>query len=84
VRAVCPGDEPGSLFAPRPPLVLLGLWPRPDRLVAARRGNPPHLGRAPEGAYLASLPDGLPGAVRALEDDTARLFTAKGVRHAAL
>jgi glucosamine 6-phosphate synthetase-like amidotransferase/phosphosugar isomerase protein len=84
VRAASPDPEPASLFDLPQPLVLLGLWPRPDRLVAVRRGNPLHLGRAAEGLYLASLPDGLPGAVRSLEDDAACLFTRKGVRHAAL
>ena len=70
----------GTLFGRPPPLVLLGLWPRPDRLVAVRRGNPLHRGAAAEGCYLASLADGLPGAVHALMDHTARLFTRKGVR----
>jgi glucosamine 6-phosphate synthetase-like amidotransferase/phosphosugar isomerase protein len=84
VQAVCPDEEPGSLFAARSPLVLLGLWPRPDRLVAVRRGNPLHLGRTEQGYYLASLADGLPGDVRALGEGTAHLFTGKGVRHAAV
>jgi hypothetical protein len=65
-------------------LVLLGLWPRPDRLVAVRRGNPLHTGRTEQGLYLASLAEGLPGEVRAVADGTACLFTGKGVRHAAV
>jgi glucosamine 6-phosphate synthetase-like amidotransferase/phosphosugar isomerase protein len=83
--ALLASDDPdaGPLFG-RQPLVLLGLWSRPGRLVAVRRGNPLHCGQAAEGCYLASLADGLPGAVRALKDDTAWLFTRKGVRHAAL
>jgi hypothetical protein len=72
------------LFDSSSPLVLLGLWPRPDRLVAVRRGNPLHSGQSEHGLYLASLADGLPGDVRALEDRTAYLFTGKGVRHAAV
>src|SRR5947209_5717981 len=59
VKAVCPDEEPGSLFMSSAPLVLLGLWPRPDRLVAIRRGNPLHFGRTEHGIYLASLADGL-------------------------
>jgi glucosamine 6-phosphate synthetase-like amidotransferase/phosphosugar isomerase protein len=84
VRAVCPDEEPGSLFAPGSPLVLLGLWPRPDRLVAVRRGNPLHFSRTEQGLYLASLADGLPGDACMVKDHTACLFTAKGVRHAAV
>jgi glucosamine 6-phosphate synthetase-like amidotransferase/phosphosugar isomerase protein len=76
-----PEDE-GTLFAWQQPLVLLGLWPRPDRLVAIRQGNPLHFGEAAEGCYLASLSDGLPGNVRALRDNTGWLFTRKGVCHA--
>jgi glucosamine 6-phosphate synthetase-like amidotransferase/phosphosugar isomerase protein len=83
VQAACP-DEPRTLFDSSSPLVLLGLWPRPDRLVAVRRGNPLHSGQSEHGLYLASLADGLPGDVRALEDRTAYLFTGKGVRHAAV
>jgi glucosamine 6-phosphate synthetase-like amidotransferase/phosphosugar isomerase protein len=84
VQAVCSDEEPGSLFAARSPLVLLGLWPRPDRLVAIRRANPLHSGRTEQGYYLASLAEGLPGDVRALGEGTAHLFTGKGVRHAAV
>src|SRR5262249_29288752 len=75
-------EDEGTLFAWQQPLVLLGLWPRPDRLVAIRRGNPLHRAEAAEGYYLASLPDGLPGTVRALPDNAGCLFTRKGVRHA--
>jgi glucosamine 6-phosphate synthetase-like amidotransferase/phosphosugar isomerase protein len=80
VRVASP--DAGTLFGQ--PLVLLGLWPRPDRLVAVRRGNPLHFGRTEQGYYLASLADGLPGEVHAIKDNTARLFTRKGVEHAAL
>jgi glucosamine 6-phosphate synthetase-like amidotransferase/phosphosugar isomerase protein len=84
VQAACPEEEPGSLFAARSPLVLLGLWPRPDRLVAVRRGNPLHVAQTEQGDYLASLAEGLPGNVQAVRDGTACLFTAKGVNHATL
>jgi glucosamine 6-phosphate synthetase-like amidotransferase/phosphosugar isomerase protein len=84
VRAAAPAGEPGTLFGAPQPLVLLGLWQRPGRLVAIRQGNPLHFSRAEEGDYLASLPDGLPGDARALPDGTACLFTRKGVEHAAL
>jgi glucosamine 6-phosphate synthetase-like amidotransferase/phosphosugar isomerase protein len=84
VRVVASGDEEKTLFGGEQPLVLLGLWPRPDRMVAVRRGNPLHIGRTEQGLYLASLADGLPGEVHAIKDHTARLFTRKGVQHAAL
>jgi glucosamine 6-phosphate synthetase-like amidotransferase/phosphosugar isomerase protein len=77
----CAGDDKGSLFD-NSPLVLLGLWPRPDRLVAIRRGNPLHYGKTEHGFYLASLATGLPGEVFAVKDHTARMFTRKEVRHA--
>ena len=79
VRLATEDPDAGPLFGEQPP-VLLGLWPRPDRLVAVRRGNPLHRGTAEEGCYLASLPDGLPGEVCCLKDGTARVFTRKGVQ----
>jgi glucosamine 6-phosphate synthetase-like amidotransferase/phosphosugar isomerase protein len=82
VQTATPPEEPGSLFGAPQPLVLLGLWPRPDRLVAIRHGNPLHLGTTAQGYYLASLPDCLPGKVVAVEDRTASLFTRKEVQHA--
>jgi glucosamine 6-phosphate synthetase-like amidotransferase/phosphosugar isomerase protein len=66
----------------RAPLVLLGIWNRPMRLVAARQGNPLHIGRTAHGLYLASLADGLPGEVVAVRDDTAVEFTTRGAHHA--
>ena len=84
VRAAAPAGEADTLFSTPQPLVLLGLWPRPERLVAVRHGNPLDYSQVDEGDYLASLPDGLPGAVKALPDGTACLFTRKEVCHAAL
>jgi glucosamine 6-phosphate synthetase-like amidotransferase/phosphosugar isomerase protein len=84
VRAVSPEREAGTLFAVPQPLVLLGLWPRPDRLVAVRRGNPLHYAKTEQGFYLASLADGLPGQPCAVKDGTACLFTRKEVQHATL
>jgi len=84
VQVATENREQGTLFGGEQPLALLGLWPRPDRLVAVRRGNPLHCGAAEEGYYLASLADGLPGAVQSLKDRTAWLFTRKGVRRAAV
>jgi glucosamine 6-phosphate synthetase-like amidotransferase/phosphosugar isomerase protein len=51
------------------PLVLLGLW-KPGTLVAVRRGNPLWQGRAKRGTYLASLPEGLPGEVTEVPNNT--------------
>jgi glucosamine 6-phosphate synthetase-like amidotransferase/phosphosugar isomerase protein len=77
-------DEEENLFPVMQPLVLLGLWPRPDRLVAVRRGNPLHYSRTERGYYLASLAEGLPGQAARLKDDTACLFTKKEIIHAAV
>jgi glucosamine 6-phosphate synthetase-like amidotransferase/phosphosugar isomerase protein len=59
------------------PLVLAGLWNRPDRLVLVRRGNPLHLGHAGEGKYFASLPYGLPDDAAPLDDETAYEFSGR-------
>jgi glucosamine 6-phosphate synthetase-like amidotransferase/phosphosugar isomerase protein len=67
------------------PLVLLGLWSRPGRMVAARRGGQPlHAGGTAGGTYLASLPDALPGRVVAFPDDTAFAFGPRGTSHGQL
>ncbi len=52
-------------------LAILGLWTRPGRLIAARRGNPLHIGHTPRGVYLATMARGLPGIVRPLADHRA-------------
>jgi len=84
VRKAAPVMPAGGLFDRVQPLVMLGLWARPGRLVVVRRGNPLHLGRTAEGIYLASLPDELPGDVAPVRDNTARVFTKKGVHCGAL
>ncbi len=52
------------------PLVTLGVWGKPARLVAVRRGNPLHVGevRGGERFYLGSLAACLPGLVREVPD----------------
>jgi hypothetical protein len=45
------------------PLVMLGLWARPHRMIVVRRGNPLHKGVTSRGYYIASLPDELPGKI---------------------
>lgn len=70
--------------AHRSPLVMLGLWNRPRRLVMARAGNPLSIGRCKKGRYyFASLPDKLPGAVSEAEDGTVWEFTASKLRRVA-
>lgn len=65
------------------PLVMLGLWSRPGRLVAIRRGNPLHIGFVSDGAYLASLSEELPGRVQQVKDNKALEFgDAKEVAYA--
>jgi glucosamine--fructose-6-phosphate aminotransferase (isomerizing) len=50
--------------------VLLGLWPKPARLVAVRRGNPLKMSRVASGVYLGSLAGGLGQTARNVPDDT--------------
>lgn len=42
------------------PLVTMGLWARPARLLVARNGNPLHVGWSDRGLYFGSLMGGLP------------------------
>lgn len=65
----------------RDPAVVLGLWAKPFRLTAIRRGNPLHWGIRDGSVYLASLPGGLPGKVASVPDRMLVDFTNKGVRH---
>lgn len=64
------------------PMVMLGLWSRPNRLVAFRDGNPLHIGKVKNGKryYFASLAEGLPGEVKRVKDGSGLEFTVKGMR----
>lgn len=57
-------------------LVMLGVWGKPARLVAVRRGNPLSVGRVGDGDrfYLGSLADELPGEVVEVPDGTGLEF----------
>lgn len=54
------------------PLVVLGVWANPARLVAVRRGNPLFVSETKSGEqfYLGSLSHGLPGKVTEVRDRT--------------
>lgn len=56
-------------------LAVLGLWRKPARLLVARRGRLLHFGEGRTGFYFASLPEGLPGRVRAITDHSAHVLT---------
>lgn len=60
------------------PLVMLGLWSRPNRLTVVRRGNPLHWSRTSQGIYIASLAEGMPGKPAAVRDGSVHVFTKKG------
>lgn len=67
------------------PLVMLGLWHRPGRMVVIRRGNPLHFGQAREGTYIASLPDNLPGKPTRVKNGSVHVYTeGKGCRYHSL
>ena len=67
------------------PLVLLGLWSRPGRLVAIRRGGQPlWAGGTAHGTYLCSLPDALPGRVTEFPDELGLAVGPRGVSRAAI
>jgi glucosamine 6-phosphate synthetase-like amidotransferase/phosphosugar isomerase protein len=50
------------------PLVLLGVWTRPARLLLVRRGNPLWVGENKSAAYFGSLPGELPDGARAIPE----------------
>jgi hypothetical protein len=53
------------------PLAMAALWNRPGRVVLVRRGNPVFVGKGRTGnVYFCSCPDGLPGTVKAMDDNT--------------
>lgn len=56
------------------PAVMLGIWSRPGRLVAIKRGKPLMIGQAATGIYLASLRSGLPMNARDVADDSCLMF----------
>jgi len=55
-------------------LAMLGLWRDPARILIARRGRPLCFGRGRDGFYFASLPEGLPGEVKAVADYSTRVL----------
>lgn len=55
-------------------LAMMGLWARPNRLIAIRRGNPLHVGEVAGGYYLASLDKAMPSAVASLPDSSGLEF----------
>ena len=57
------------------PLVMLGLWARPGRLIAVRRGNPLSLSRTKRGYFLASRETGMPGKPKSIRDHSVLQFT---------
>lgn len=58
------------------PLVMLGLWARPARLVYVKQGgNPLHWGQDEGGTYLASYATALPGDPMPIEDGDAYCLT---------
>jgi glucosamine 6-phosphate synthetase-like amidotransferase/phosphosugar isomerase protein len=67
------------------PLVILGLWRNPTRLLIVRNGNPLSFGETDGGYYFASLPEELPGPVTSINDRYAGVLTYErgDMRHAA-
>jgi glucosamine 6-phosphate synthetase-like amidotransferase/phosphosugar isomerase protein len=53
------------------PLVMLGVWSKPARLLFVRRGNPLCFSQTEVGGYFGSLRGQLPGEARAVPDDRA-------------
>jgi len=60
------------------PLVMLGLWTKPMRLVAIRSGNPLTIAHDTRGTYLASLASGMPHNVADVQNYRALTFSYKG------
>jgi glucosamine 6-phosphate synthetase-like amidotransferase/phosphosugar isomerase protein len=55
-------------------LAMLGVWRSPARLLVCRRGRPLHFGQGHDGIYFASLPEGLPGQVKSVGDNSTRVL----------
>lgn len=77
IERAAPSRGGGNLFSAESPLVMLGLWSRPGRLIAVRRGNPLHFGFTDAGTYLASLPHDMPGEVKAVRNNTVQEFACR-------
>jgi hypothetical protein len=67
-------------YASGSPLVFLGLWSRPGRLIALRSGNPLSLGICKGRVYIASLQEQLPGKVVQVPNNQGIDFTASGMK----
>jgi hypothetical protein len=67
-------------YASSSPLVILGLWSRPGRMIALRSGNPLALGVCEGRVYLGSLKEGLPGKVLEVPDGGGADFTVSGMK----
>ena len=60
------------------PLVLLGLWSRPNRLIAVRAGNPLSISICKNWSYyIASRPNAKPGNTDEITDGSAMQFTGR-------
>lgn len=57
-------------YASGSPLVFLGVWSRPGRLIALRSGNPLSMGLCKGRVYLGSLQEALPGKVVQVKDNS--------------
>ncbi len=67
-------------YASGSPLVMLGLWSRPGRMIALRSGNPLALGVCEGRVYLGSLKEHLPGNVLEVPDGGGADFTRAGMK----
>jgi len=67
-------------YASGSPLVMLGLWKTPGRLIALRSGNPLSLGLCKGSAYIASLQEELPGRVVQVPNDSGVDFSTTDMK----
>lgn len=67
-------------YASGSPLVMMGLWSRPGRMIVLRSGNPLAMGICKGRVYLGSLKEDLPGKVLAIPDGGGVDFTADGMK----
>jgi len=61
-------------------LAMLGVWRNPARLLVTRRGRPLCFGQGRDGFYFASLPEGLPGQIKAVADYSTRVLACQDGR----